>query len=431
MPRYSESRAALWRQAAPAGRYRYVRRQWHIWFAAIDLVGGLLFGAAQRVRRGVLHFLPSAQRDGSSPIRRILLVQLDHLGDAIISTALLPALKRTYPAAELHVLASPRAAEVFCRLPLVDRVHLCRDYRFDARPWRRWLPATLLWALRLRRWRFDLGFDVRGELPLAALLWLAGVRRRIGWASGGGGFLLTASGQPQAGRHELAARRELLRAAGVDAATREIALPNWPDEAWADRLVTSRMTAIADGDAPLVVLHLGAGTAAKRWPLEHWRTLVTRLLSQSSAALVLVGGNDDVERSRLAAQGYDSHRVLDLTGQLALVELAALCRRAALFVGADSGPAHLAAAVGTEVLALFSGTNDSRQWRPAGKDVTVLRHEVACSPCHRHDCAWSDHPCMDGLAPGRVVAAALELLSRRTAAALAEPADPGRSPLVT
>ena len=78
-------------------------------------------------------------------------------------------------------------------------------------------------------------------------------------------------------------------------------------------------------------------------------------------------------------------------------ELAAVIEQSDLFVGADSGPAHLAAAVGTPAVVLFSGTNDPRQWQPWGTDVTVVRHEVRCSPCHRERCPLKEHPCMRGL----------------------------------
>jgi len=97
--------------------------------------------------------------------------------------------------------------------------------------------------------------------------------------------------------------------------------------------------------------------------------------------------------------------VVDGTGRLSVVELAALLEQADLFAGADSGPAHLAAAVGTPGVVLFSGTNNPRQWRPWGEDVRVVRHAVECSPCHRRRCPWREHPCMRRLSPRQVTEA--------------------------
>jgi ADP-heptose:LPS heptosyltransferase len=95
---------------------------------------------------------------------------------------------------------------------------------------------------------------------------------------------------------------------------------------------------------------------------------------------------------------------------LSVCRLAALLERADCFVGADSGPAHLAAAVGTPAVVLFSGTNNSSIWRPPG-DVVVLHQAVACAPCHRTACPVVDHPCMHGIEPRRVVTAIAKRLA--------------------
>src|SRR4029077_16046934 len=99
------------------------------------------------------------------------------------------------------------------------------------------------------------------------------------------------------------------------------------------------------------------------------------------------------------------------TGKLSLAELAALIERANVFVGADSGPAHLAAAVGPRAVVLSTGPNRPQQWRPYGPRVTVVRHLVACSPCQREVCPWGDHPCMRGLRPESVAQAVTETLA--------------------
>jgi ADP-heptose:LPS heptosyltransferase len=154
----------------------------------------------------------------------------------------------------------------------------------------------------------------------------------------------------------------------------------------------------------LVVVHVGAGTAAKSWPVEHWRELIGRLIVGHGAQLVLVGGGKDRIIARRILGDRPWPGVTDWTGQLGIDELAALLRRAEVMVGADSGPAHLAAAVDTPVVVLFSGTNQPRQWRPNGRSVAVVRRPVACSPCHRERCPLSEHPCMRELLPRRVAA---------------------------
>jgi ADP-heptose:LPS heptosyltransferase len=161
-----------------------------------------------------------------------------------------------------------------------------------------------------------------------------------------------------------------------------------------------------------IAVHVGAGTAAKQWPADRWRDLVAWLVVRLGAEVVLVGGKGEriIARRIIGPSPYPG--VIDWTGQLGVGELAAVIEKSDLFVGADSGPAHLAAAVGTPAVVLFSGTNDPRQWRPWGTGVTVVRREVRCSPCHRERCPLRDHPCMKGLQVEEVARAVEEACRR-------------------
>lgn len=393
----------------PLGQYRYVRMRWRILFAAIDLVGGAVAKGLAVVRRLLTVVWPVRAAPQRAP-RRIVLLQLDHLGDAVLSTGLIAELRRRWPQAQIEVLASESNAEVFCALPEVDRVHLSRANRFARRRRRRigWLASLVYWGLYFRFRGVDLGIDVRGEFPLALILWLSGARIRLGWNCGGGGFLLTHSPQHQLGRPEAASRRALLAELGVVPelggetafAQPRFAAPEPIRRRIAAQLQQSERLQSAYG--PRVTLHLGAGSAAKRWPVEYWRELVRRLRDELDARVVLVGGGGERSTALALLGDRPVPGVMNWTGVLSIVELAAALAETDLFVGGDSGPAHLAAAVGTPVIALFSGTNDPQQWAPPGAHVTVLRRGVACSPCHRQSCPLPDHPCLRGLTPQQV-----------------------------
>jgi ADP-heptose:LPS heptosyltransferase len=154
--------------------------------------------------------------------------------------------------------------------------------------------------------------------------------------------------------------------------------------------------------APLLAAHLGAGTPAKRWPGSHWKTLIGRFLDDGWR-VVVIGGPEDAE----AATVLEPHpRLRDWTGALTVPETTAFLERADLFLGADSGPSHLAACAGTPSVVLFSGTNHPAQWRPWSRRSLVLKFDVACRPCHHKVCPLADHPCMTGLDPERVYRAA-------------------------
>lgn len=421
------------------GRYRYSKLRWRILVHALDAAGSV----AMRVWRV---FRPV--RPVHDP-RRILIVQLDHLGDSVLTSPLLERLKTAYPRASIDVLASPSNHEVFEANPAVNRVWIAEQTWFERHP-ARWGMLSAVWRLGrlIQGARYDLGIDVRGDVLTVLVLALGGIPRRAGWAMGGGGFLLTDIAKWVRGRHEVRSRLALLEALGilndeparvrmhVDDHDRAV-VAGWLAEAWPRRVArrlevpvgagwarsafdtgethhpsTKLRTLADDPDAlhagrfgrypPLLAVHIGAGTAAKRWPQRHWNTLIERFLDDGWRVIV-VGGPDDPP----AGEALPQHdRLQDWTGRLSVAQSAALLERADLFVGADSGPAHLAASAGTLSVILFSGTNQPRQWRPWSRYSLILRHRVPCLPCHQKACPLADHPCMTGLDPDRVYRAA-------------------------
>jgi len=431
---------------APSKRYRYSKWRWRILVRAFDLAGDL----AAPIWRW---FRPSRL---VAPPRRILIVQLDHLGDAVLTSPLITQLRAAYPAASIDVLASPTNHEVFEANPLVDHVRIAERTWFERSPSRRGL-AREVWRLgrSLRAARYDLGIDVRGDVLSILVLALGGVSRRVGFAMGGGAFLLTDVAGWTAGRHEVRSRLALLEPLGIepDLTTPtlvhvrdedRIAVANELSEARRQRsprrrelAVSSAKTLAADdvdwlepepsstsseeynaadwtrgegphADPPLLVVHSGAGMAAKRWPRRHWKTLIEKFLMEGWR-VVVVGGKEDPPLSRI----LEPHeRFLDLSGRLSVTRTTALLERADLYIGADSGPAHLAASTRTTSVVLFSGTNNPHQWRPWSRRSLVLRKRVSCSPCHQKTCPLEGHPCMTGLDPERVHRSALRWWTR-------------------
>jgi len=404
----------------PLGGYRYVRLRWRVLFAAIDAVGWSVAWLLSKIRPAGAS-RASARRDP----RSILMVQLDHLGDAVITTALLQLIRARYPRAAIDVLASRRNSELFNACGEVDCVHVSKMNRWDCRVPGLWIATTIGWGLRLRRRRYDMAIDVRGEFPHAVILWLCGARRRLGFNSGGGGFLLTDSAAYVANRAEIESRLALARLLDIEPVGGSPAPSFEPDTESRRRVgqILANELNLADDRRPLYVWHVGAGTRAKTWPPEHWRELLGRTIVEHDARIVLVGSAQDTVAVRRITEGLPWPGVLDCTGRLTLAETAALIERADLFVGGDSGPAHLAAAVGAPTIVLFSGTNRARQWKPTGPHVRVLRHEVACSPCHRARCPWTDHPCMRRIAPEAVLAEIERAMERTARRRLAQNLD--------
>jgi len=423
----------------PIRRYRYSKLRWRIIVRALDVGGAAGMWLWRRVR---------AVTPAGTP-KRILIVQLDHLGDAVLTSPMLARLRSAYPDATIDVLASPSNFEVFEADPNVDQVRLAARNWFE-RQAGRWALGTAVWELgrRLRGLGYDLGIDVRGDILSVFVLTLAGIPRRVGWAMGGGGFLLTEVAEWIPGRHEVESRLALLDRLGLPAEAHprvvvhasdhdRIEVGQWLREAWPDRDSRSatlpvrarREAGVASrlktrvipagpslendeadwlhagrfgAEAPMLAVHLGAGTAAKRWPPKYWQTVINRFL-HDGWRVVVVGGPDDVDA---AASLVPHSNLRNWTGRLTVTQTTAFLERADLFIGADSGPAHLAASAGITSVVLFSGTNRSGQWRPWSRRSLVLRHEVPCRPCHHKVCPLADHPCMTGLKPDHVYRAA-------------------------
>jgi heptosyltransferase-2 len=427
------------------GRYRYSKLRWRILVHALDLLGSGVMALWRLVR---------PVRPVRDP-RRILIVQLDHLGDSVLTSPLIAGLRTAYPAATIDVLASPSNHEVFEADPAVSRVHIAERTWFERNPGR-WGLLRALWGLgrSIRGEGYDLGIDVRGDVLSVLVLALGGIPWRVGWAMGGGAFLLTDVAPWVRGRHEVRSRLALLEALGIEptevprvevhvADSDRVSVARWLAEAWPRRVArrhelpvgvgwarrpSARRQALwhkpfaapglAEPDAlhagrfgsapPLLAVHVGAGTAAKRWPLRHWKVLIERFLDDGWRVIV-VGGPVDPPATEVLPP---HERLRDWTGRLTVTQTTALLERADLFIGADSGPAHLAASAGTLSVVLFSGTNQSRQWRPWSRHSLVLRHRVSCQPCHRKVCPLADHPCMSGLDPDRVYRAASRFWAR-------------------
>ena len=382
-------------------RYRFVRKHWHWLFAVIDAIGEFLARTVAKIRRRP----PTLLKDGD--VRRVLLVQLDHFGDAVMTTSLLPGLRDRFPQATIDVLCAPWNQEIFTRRE-VARIYISRWNRFNRKLGWLWPTSTFYWGWKLRGRKYDVAIDVRGEFSVALVMAFCGAKRRVGWPCAGGGFLFTDRVDYVAGRHEVESRHAILRALGSP--TRTIAPPSFTPSPAADRFVTHMLGEFLQGDRPLLVMHIGAGTSAKRWPPEYWRELIGRVVIEFDARVVLVGSAGETETARAVTQDQFWPGLMDWTGRLTIDQLAALLRRAEAMIGADSGPAHLAAAVETEVVVLFSGTNDAKQWRPWGERVQVLQHGVPCSPCYLPKCRFVDHPCLSGLMPEMVIDALQTIL---------------------
>ena len=318
---------------------------------------------------------------------RILVVQLADIGDLILSTPALAALREAHPDSHIAVLTTAHAAPILSGAGIADAIIPFDKHTFDS-PRALLHPANLrrafALALRLRRERPDAvlmlhHFSTRfGALKFAALAAAAGSRRVIGLENGSGFFLTERLPDDGFGaRHQAQYWLDVAARLGASPHPRRAVVGISAD----DRHAAEALLSPLEPARPIIAIHAGSGgySLARRWDARAFAEVADALTARHQAQIVLVGGaGDDTEALRSAMHAP----ALDLSGRTSLSELAAVLARCQLFLGADSGVMHLAAAVGTPIVALFGPSNPKAwsPWTPDGISI-VVRSAPACSPC--------------------------------------------------
>lgn len=340
----------------------------------------------------------------------LLVVAPNWLGDTVMALPALSDVRRRFPATRLVVGARQVVSDIFRMVPLVDDIVTLQ--------WTgRWFQRHALAAdvARLQAIGADTAILLPNSFSTAWLISRARVPNRWGYASDLRARLLTrAVRRPKGSMHQGAYYQHLTNALGIERGPLQPALSI--RGAITDAARTQVLERGWDGTRPVIVFAPGAayGTA-KRWMLPYVARVVVDLVRQRQAACVLVGGRADIPAAahvlRLVEDAARKH-VIDLTGQTTIEQLAGVLSLSAACVANDSGAMHMAAAVGTPVVALFGPTREQETaplTRQGGR-AAVLTHPVWCRPCMLRECPI-DHRCMKGIGPERVYAALMSLLS--------------------
>jgi lipopolysaccharide heptosyltransferase II len=362
-------------------------------------------------------------------------VRLRLIGDVVFTTPLLRALKRAYPGARVSYLVEGDAAPVVRHNPHLDDVIVApRTHGIER------IADDLALARRLRRARFDVALDLHGGPRAAWLTWASGARERIGYDIRGRRWMYTRIAQRAPDlrpRHSVANQWDLLEAipgwpgGGADPERDAVEMPLDPD---ADRRMAMRLAAAGVGpDDELVVLHVSAGNAFRRWPEPFFADTAAALAERPERRVVLSSGPSDRQATaRIAASargrlGTGSGRIVDL-GEFDLQELRALIGRSRLFVGGDTGPLHMAAATRTPVVGIYGPTlsAQSAPWRSRViPSFSIELRDLPCRPCDQRVCAPGDFRCLTTLGPAAVIEAAEQALM--SAGLLTSPETVGRT----
>jgi lipopolysaccharide heptosyltransferase II len=318
------------------------------------------------------------------------------IGDMVLLTPALRALKHASPESRLELLLRPRVADLMESHPYVDACIV------DEKTEGRCRSLTRL-VRQIRDKSFDLAVVLHPTSFRNALLpFLARVPIRVGTKVGGRGMLLTLSCEDNTAIHEVDRYLRVLQLLNIG--TAPSFLEFWHTDA--DRQFIEHLLC-AEGVLPddrIIALNLGTTWATKQWDIMNFSDVIQQTAHLApEIKIVLTGSSSEQE---LAKALPDSLSVINLVGKTDILQLGALLERCEVCLTCDSGPMHIAAAVGTPTVALF-GPTDPMRHRPYGIGHTVIEKQVSCRPCYKRACHRQDAPhlCMQEIGTGEVVKA--------------------------
>ncbi len=307
-----------------------------------------------------------------TPYHKFLVIRTDRIGDVILTSPVFKALRTAYPSARIAVLVTPTTIDLVKGNPYIDEVMV------DDRKGRHGgVLGALTLARDIRRRCFDTVFIMHTKRRYNLTCFLAGIPKRIGFKNDKFGFLLTHpvfDERARGEKHEAQYCIDLLRSVGIEHAALDLFVPKQKEaEDWAmDWLRDNHIT-----PGELVAVHPSASDQTRLWPAHHFAQLIDALTSRYPFKVVLIGSKD----CSVCAHGIKakSHAAfLDLTGQTTVAQMASLLRLSRLLISNDSGPVHVGAGVGINVISLFlrnqPGINPKR-WRPLGPRSHILTNK--------------------------------------------------------
>lgn len=316
---------------------------------------------------------------------RILVVRTDRIGDVVLTTPVLKALRENYPASHIAMMVNPQTKELLEGNPYLNEVIVYDKDKKD-----KGMLGFWRFVLELKRKRFDLAIVLHTKNRLNLITYLADIKRRAGYKNNKFGFLLTdklIDIRPLGLKHEVDYCLDILRKLGLKISDKipYLAVKNEDMDSVGNILEALGV----NRDTRIAAIHPGSSCISKRWPRERFVVLANRLVEDYGLKVILIASGEENEAIADEIARQIRYPVLNLSGKLSLGQVSALLKRCVIFISNDSGPVHIASAVGTPVVSIFgrnqAGLSPAR-WAPVGRKDAYLHKEVGCSICLAHNC---------------------------------------------
>lgn len=339
--------------------------------------------------------------------KKILIRAVNWLGDAVMTTPAIGAVRETFPVSEITLLANPLVSQLFSPYDWVDKV-----ITFDRNGRHKGVTGRIRLAQELKRHQFDAAIILPNSFDSALVPWLARIPVRLGKNSDGRYLFLTDRYSPDEKPpfcHEVLYYLNLMESFGIRSSRKPaLHLSVTDDEIRAADVLLSQNKIMPDD----FVLGINPGAtfgSAKRWYPERFAEVAGKLAEKWQAKIIVFGGSGEAPLAAEIERRLEGG-CLNLAGKTGIRELMTLIRRCNFFITNDSGPMHIAAAFGVPLVAVF-GPTDHNGTSPFTDNAAIVRKNVECAPCKLRKCP-TDHRCMTEITAGDVLNAA-EILAAR------------------
>lgn len=317
--------------------------------------------------------------------KNILIIKMSALGDVMHALPCAAALRELYPNAKIRWIVHPQFSTFVPQPPYVDEIIYFDKQAFTKMSVKDKIKAFLHMRSFLRSFKFDLVIDLQGLFKSAVVAWMTGCKNRIGYNDmrEGSGLISKAIHGAHDQGHIVQQYLDVIRYLGSKVEEPFFPMPELTEEkVQLKNMLLEKFSGSTKSD--LVALVPGAGWVTKEWPEAYFIDLAKKLIEQGKK-IVLVGGPAETAKAQLIAENLPQEQVLNLTGKTNLKELAALMDNVGLCIGGDTGPVHIAAAMGCRIIALF-GASSGHRAGPYGKQVTIISTTEECAPCFKRKC---------------------------------------------
>jgi len=304
-------------------------------------------------------------------------------------------------------MVRPYAKDIVEGNPSLDEVIIYDKYGKE-----RSLLNTVKFALDLRKKRFDLAIMLHPTNRVHMIAYTAGIPKRVGFDRKMS-FLLTKRVphiKQEGKKHELEYTLDLLKSIDIEVKDKELFVPIHENDIKSVEKILDEYH--IGKEVPLIVVNPGASCPSKRWPPRHFADLADKLADKFKARIIIVSDRAN-QRFSDAVVEYMKYMPVNLTGRTTIGELTVLLSKCNLFISNDSGPVHVACAVGTPVISIFGRKDPGlspRRWAPTGQKSAVFHKDVGCEVCLAHNCKIG-FKCLEAITPGEVLSVAKNLLT--------------------